>query len=111
MAPYGGMERHVCSLARVLAEQGHRVRLLTTTPNYLVMDTSFTVTSGITTTLPPIQLRYNGIPVPAGLHIQYDTMKQIVTLIWNKPTTGTKIKGYTVFRGNADSNKTPTTQI
>jgi glycosyltransferase involved in cell wall biosynthesis len=30
MAAYGGMERHVCTLAAALAEKGHLVRLLTT---------------------------------------------------------------------------------
>ena len=30
MAAYGGMERHVCSLAASLARQGHCVVLLTT---------------------------------------------------------------------------------
>lgn len=30
MAPYGGMERHVCELAAAAAAQGHTVRLLTT---------------------------------------------------------------------------------
>jgi glycosyltransferase involved in cell wall biosynthesis len=30
MAPYGGIERHVCGLARVVAERGHKVTLLTT---------------------------------------------------------------------------------
>jgi glycosyltransferase involved in cell wall biosynthesis len=30
MAPYGGIERHVCNLAAAAAAQGHRVRLLTT---------------------------------------------------------------------------------
>ena len=30
MAPYGGMERHICTLAAAAAERGHRIRLLTT---------------------------------------------------------------------------------
>lgn len=30
MAPYGGIERHVCSLARAVAERGHKVLLITT---------------------------------------------------------------------------------
>jgi glycosyltransferase involved in cell wall biosynthesis len=30
MAPYGGIERHVCGLARAAAERGHTVRFLTT---------------------------------------------------------------------------------
>ncbi len=30
MAPYGGIERHVCSLAAAAADRGHTVRLLTT---------------------------------------------------------------------------------
>ena len=30
MAPYGGMERHICSLAAAAAARGHTVRLLTT---------------------------------------------------------------------------------
>ena len=66
------------------------------------------VTAGkIDTLSSPIVMQYTGIPVPAGLKIQYDSMKEIVTLVWNRPTTGSPIKGYQVLRKNAAYNVLP----
>ena len=87
-----------------LAKGRYRVRILTTLPNYRVMDTAFTITAGRDSVLPqPIRLEYTGIPVPKGLRIVYDTLKQIVTLIWNKPTTGRMVQSYTIYRKRSDS--------
>jgi hypothetical protein len=49
-------------------------------------------------------MEYTGIPVPKGLRIEYDTMKQIVTLYWNTPTSGRTVSSYNVYRRNVDSN-------
>jgi hypothetical protein len=87
-----------------MAEGDYRVKILTTTPNYEVMDTSFMITAGIDSVLPqPIVMKYTGIPVPKELRIEYDTMKQIVTLVWNTPTTGRLVQSFTVYRKHSDS--------
>ncbi len=87
-----------------MAPGSYHIRFLTTLPNYNVLDTTLTVTAGKIDRLGvPIQLRYNGIPVPQGLHILYDSLKEIVTLLWNKPTTGTKVANYNVYRELSDS--------
>jgi len=88
-----------------LGEGKYRVRLLTTLDNYEVMDTSFVIAAGRDSVLPqPIVMNYSGIPIPKNLQIQYDTMLQIVTLIWDTPTTGRPVGSYNVYRRNIDSN-------
>jgi hypothetical protein len=42
------------------------------------------------------------IPTPTGFKISYDTLKQIVTLSWNKADT-TRVKGYNVYRQRIDT--------
>jgi len=87
-----------------MAPGNYPVRFLTTTPNYKVLDTNLTIIAGkIDTLAAPIQLQYTGIPVPAGLHIQYDSAREIVTLVWNTPTTGTKVASYNIYREQSDS--------
>lgn len=87
-----------------MAGSRYRVRILTTTPNYDMMDTSFTITAGVDAALPDtLRLHYTGIPVPTGLRIVYDTLKQIVTLIWNKPVNGRAVQSYTIYRKRSDS--------
>ena len=90
-----------------MAEGTYRVKILTTIPDYVPLDTSFTIRAGKQDTLADtIWLRYTGIPVVTGLKLSYDTMKQIVTLSWNKPTIGRGIIGYSVYRqymGSTDS--------
>ena len=82
----------------------YRVKILTTTPNYAIMDTSFTIQVEKDSVIPePLVLKYTGIPIPKGLRIEYDTLKQIVTLIWNKPTVGTNVQGYNIYRKHQDS--------
>ena len=51
-------------------------------------------------------LQYTGIPVPTGFKISYDTLKQIVTLLWSRQKTGRTVKGYNIYRMNVDSNTT-----
>ncbi|MGA2507231.1 MAG: hypothetical protein ABSF80_07125 [Chitinispirillaceae bacterium] len=90
-----------------MAAGTYSVRIITTTPNYKVLDTNLSVIAGTVNVLPgPIVLQYTGIPIPQGLRINYDTLKQIVNLIWNKPINGRKVKGYNIYRRNVDSNTT-----
>jgi hypothetical protein len=87
-----------------MAKGKYRVRILTTLDNYKVMDTAFEITAEKDSVISePIQLEYTGIPVVQGLRIAYDTMKQIVTLTWNKPTTGRAVQSYTIYRKRSDS--------
>ena len=90
-----------------MAEGTYNVRILTTLDLYDPLDTAFSIRSAVADTLAmPIQLKYTGIPVPTGLIIQYDTLKQIVTLSWDKPTTGRTVASYTIYRKRADSTTT-----
>jgi hypothetical protein len=90
-----------------IAQGTYKVRILTTLDAYLPKDTVLRVTAGKVDSLThDIVLQYTGIPVPSGLTINYDTLKQIVTLAWNKPTTGRKVAGYNIYRSNIDSNTT-----
>jgi hypothetical protein len=87
-----------------MAKGKYQVRILTTLDAYTPKDTVLSVTAGVIDTLPgPIVLQYTGIPVPSGLKINYDTLKQIVNLSWNKPTTGRTVAGYNVYRKQQDS--------
>jgi hypothetical protein len=96
-------------LIRNLAQGSYHVRFLSTLDLYTVKDTSLSVTAGRVDTLAATrQLTYTGIPVPAGLKIQYDTNMQVVTLVWNKPTTGSPVQGYEIYRKNAAYNTLPT---
>jgi hypothetical protein len=87
-----------------MAKGKYAVTLLTTLDDYDVMDTSFVITAGVDSIIPqPIVMKYTGIPVPKGLRIVYDSMEQIVTLVWDKPTTGTVVQGYNIYRKHQDS--------
>jgi hypothetical protein len=87
-----------------IAEGTYRVRILTTLDAYVPKDTVLSVAAGRVDTLThDIVLQYTGIPVPSGLKISYDTLKQIVALSWNKPTTGRKVAGYNIYRKRSDS--------
>jgi hypothetical protein len=87
-----------------MAEGSYRVRILTTLDLYVPKDTMLSFTAGKADTLPhDIVLQYTGIPVPSGLAITYDTLKQIVTLAWSKPTTGRTVSGYNIYRKHQDS--------
>jgi hypothetical protein len=82
----------------------YRVKILTTIPNYVPLDTSFSIRAEKRDTLADtIRLRYTGIPVVTGLKLSYDTMRQIVTLTWSKADTALA-KSYNVYRRNVDSN-------
>jgi hypothetical protein len=87
-----------------LAAGQYRVRILTTTPNYQYANDTFNVRAGKNDTLTDtIVLKYTGIPIPQGVRINYDTLMQIVNLNWKKPTNGTIVQSYTVYRKRSDS--------
>jgi hypothetical protein len=68
------------------------------------MDTSFVIIAGVDSVIrAPLRLQFTGIPVPKNLKVSYDTLKQIVTLIWAKADT-TLVKSYNIYRRNVDSN-------
>jgi hypothetical protein len=68
------------------------------------MDTSLSVVAGTDTILhSPILLKYEGIPVPMGVKMNYDTARQIATILWNK-SDANLVKGYNVFRRDIDSS-------
>jgi len=87
-----------------MAAGQYRVRILTTTPDYLPANDTFDVRAGINDVLADtIVLKYTGIPIPRNLQIQYDTLKQIVTLTWNRPVSGRPLLGYNIYRKHQDS--------
>jgi hypothetical protein len=87
-----------------LAKGKYRVKLLSTLDNYKPMDTGFVVKAGVDSViLEPIRLEFTGIPVPKNLKVSYDTLKQLVTLTWDKADTAL-VKSYNVYRRNVDSN-------
>jgi hypothetical protein len=87
-----------------LAAAKYDVRLISSLDNYGVLDTfGVPVRSGDTTNLDTIRLPFTGIPTPKNVRISYDTMKEVVTLTWNKADTAL-VKSYNVYRRNVDSN-------
>ena len=87
-----------------LAPGKYDLLLIPVLDNYNVLDEfNIPVKAMDTTDLDTIQLPYTGIPIPKGLKISYDPSVQGVTLTWNKPTTGTKIQSYAIYRERSDS--------
>jgi hypothetical protein len=88
------------------AEGDYHVRVITTLDQYQPMDMVITVLSGKNTVLSDtIVQKYTGIPIPTGVRLVYDTLKQLVTLTWDKADP-TLVKGYCVYRSNVDLNTT-----
>ena len=87
-----------------LAEGRYDLRIIASLDDYGVLDTAgVPVAAGDTTDMGAVELPFEGIPVVKGLKIEYDTMKQIVTLTWDKADTGL-VKSYNIYRSNVDSN-------
>lgn len=85
-----------------LAEGTYQVRFFSTLDNYDNLDTTLSVISGKDSLLTDsIELELK-IPIPTGLKISYDTLKQIVTLSWDRMDPA-KVKGYNVYRKRSDS--------
>jgi hypothetical protein len=88
----------------------YRVRILTTLPDYQVMDTSFTIKAGTNSVLPDtIRLKYTGIPTPKDLKVSFDTLHQTVDLSWAMPDTSL-LSGYNVYRSIKGQNFSLVTQ-
>jgi PKD domain len=86
-----------------MAAGSYSVRILTTMPNYAVLDTTFTVTAGTENVLAePIVLQYTGIPTPTGLAVSYDTLNGIAMLKWNK-INSLNVSGYIVYRNDSSA--------
>jgi dihydrofolate reductase len=76
----------------------YRVRILTTLPDYEIMDTGFVVRAGRDSVIPePLVLKYTGIPTPENLVVSYDTLNETVMLSWDLPDTAL-ISGYNIYR-------------
>ncbi|MBN2188465.1 MAG: carboxypeptidase regulatory-like domain-containing protein, partial [Chitinispirillaceae bacterium] len=91
----------------LMAGGRYRVRVITTTPDYLPLDDTLEVTAGQEDTLADtLILKYNGIPVPKNLQIQYDTMMQIVTLTWDSASAN-RVDYYNIYRRNVTADSTP----
>jgi hypothetical protein len=87
-----------------MAAGHYRVRLITTTPDYLPLDDTLTVNAGHDDTLADtIVLKYNGIPVPKNVRIVYDTLKQIVNLSWDSASANL-VSSYNIYRRNVGLN-------
>ncbi len=96
-----------------MAQGTYHVRFLSTLDDYDPLDVTVTIKADVADTLcDTLYLPYNGIPIPTELSTSYDTLMQIVTVIWNQVDTNL-IKGYNVYRKHSDSdfvkiNITPT---
>jgi glycosyltransferase involved in cell wall biosynthesis len=71
MASYGGMERHVCLLALLLARNGHRITLLTT---------SNSLNAGVRSELVAAGIEMRELPVARG---EASKAKKLGWLLWN----------------------------
>jgi hypothetical protein len=92
----------------MLAEGKYDLRMIASLDNYGVLDTlNIPVISADTTNLDTVDLPFTGIPSPKNVSITYDTLKQIVTLTWDKADTGL-VGGFNVYRRNVDSNTVAT---
>jgi len=80
--------------------------VLTTVSDFAQVDTELTVREGLDEVMvDTIVLKSIGIPVPTGLSIAYDTLKQIVFVTWNHMDQANVI-GYNIYRriSNPDSS-------
>jgi formylglycine-generating enzyme len=88
----------------------YRVRILTTLPDYQVMDTSFNIKAGKDSVLADtIRLKYTGILTPKNLKVSFDTLHQTVDLSWDMPDTSL-LSGYNVYRSIKGQNFSLVTQ-
>ncbi len=79
------------------------IYVLNTAGVYEPFDTVFTIRSGKTDTLGAIIYpNLTSIPVVTGFTSEYDDVRQVVTLRWNKPING-EVAGYDIYRMHQDS--------
>ncbi|MBN1577539.1 MAG: hypothetical protein JW913_13355 [Chitinispirillaceae bacterium] len=94
-----------------MAEAIYDLTLISSLDDYAVLEVpEVEVVAGNTRDVDTLMLQFTGIPVPRWLKFSYDTLKQIVTLMWNQADT-TMISGYHVYRRNVDSNSVATIPI
>ncbi|MBN1308019.1 MAG: fibronectin type III domain-containing protein [Chitinispirillaceae bacterium] len=87
-----------------LAEAVYDLTLISSLDDYTVLEVpGVEVVSGGTRELDTLRLPFTGIPTVKGLKIEYDTMKQIVKLMWVRADTGL-VSGYHIYRRNVNSN-------
>ena len=87
-----------------LAQGEYDLCILSTLVDYGVLDTvNIPVITADTTDLGVLELPFIGIPVVKGLSLEYDTLKQIVTLSWDAANPDL-VKGYNVYRKHSDSD-------
>jgi len=85
-----------------LAEGRYAVKFFSTLDDYSNYDTTFTIVAGTNVSLPDSIVIPLKIPIPTGFTIKYDTLRQIVTLSWNRMNPA-KVKGYNMYRQHVDS--------
>ncbi|MBD3395446.1 MAG: hypothetical protein GF418_07445, partial [Chitinivibrionales bacterium] len=86
-----------------LAEAAYDLRIISSLDDYGVLDMpAVAVVSADTTDLDTLELPFTGIPTVKGLSLSYDTLRQIVTLTWNRADTRL-VSGYNVYRQHVDS--------
>jgi hypothetical protein len=88
-----------------LAQGSYRLRFLTADNNYAVVETTITVTSGVHTTLPCIELQKKFVPIVDSLTVIYDPLMIRALLAWPVLDTA-KIMSYAVYC-NRSKNLTP----
>ena len=97
-------------ISEPIAAGKYRVRILTTLPDYDVMDTSFIIRPGVDSLIPEtLILKYKGIPTPENFVVSYDTLNETVILSWDMPDTSL-ISGYNVYRSIKGQNFSLVTQ-
>jgi hypothetical protein len=90
-----------------LARGTYTLRVLPLLADYGVLDTGgIVVKAKDTTDLGAFGPRFTGIPTPTNVTISYDTLRQIVTLTWNKSNPAL-VKSCNIYRSNIDSNTVP----
>lgn len=94
-----------------LAEGQYSVKFFSTLDNYSNYDTTFTITAGENRDLGTDSIVMPlKIPIPTGFTLQYDTLRQIVTLSWNRMNP-LKVAGYKVYRQHIGSVDSLLTQL
>jgi hypothetical protein len=79
-----------------LAQGSYVMRLLTAHNDFAVMETTVTVTSGMQTALPCIDLHKKFVAVVDSLSVAYDSLMMRVLLTWPAIDTA-KIKNYAIY--------------
>jgi hypothetical protein len=81
-----------------MAAGAYTVRFIPLLSNYGIKDVpGVVVKPGEITALDTVVIPYTGIPIPIKPAIVYDTLKQLVTLSWNKADSA-RVRGYNVYR-------------